>query len=245
MNNIFASKLIDIIGSPSTWVPAMSWPKFSYASYLNCTSLKDQGYSFATVIDGGANIGQFTIAANEILKPKRIHSFEPVSATFTMLTRNVRKYDNITLYQMACGDSSGSSTIHINRNSQSSSLLSRADVHEQAFPEQSKIASEEIKVVRLDECLRESDLVPPTLMKLDVQGFEIKAIMGCEKLIKSIDLIMLETSFDPLYVGETPFNQLNEFMIRMGFEFVRPINFLRDPTSGAYIQMDCLYHRKS
>jgi FkbM family methyltransferase len=44
------------------------------------SALKQQGIHPQTIIDVGANVGQFTIAAAKLFPKLQIHSFEPLPA---------------------------------------------------------------------------------------------------------------------------------------------------------------------
>ena len=86
-------------------------------------ALKQQGIKPKTVIDVGANIGQFAIAAAKLFPNIQIHSFEPLPKTVTLLNKQVRKLKNITVYPLALGDNEGEITFNVNADSRSSSIL--------------------------------------------------------------------------------------------------------------------------
>lgn len=49
----------------------------------------------SVIIDGGANIGSYSLLANEINPDTRIYSFEPVKSTFEKLKENTKHINNI------------------------------------------------------------------------------------------------------------------------------------------------------
>ena len=61
----------------------ITWPKFSVTSYKMVHDMKKQGICPKTVIDVGANVGQFAVAASRIFKSKYIYSFDKDVRDFT------------------------------------------------------------------------------------------------------------------------------------------------------------------
>ena len=63
--------------------------------------------------------------------------------------------------------------------------------------------------------------------------------------MKSIDLIVLESSFQPMYEGESVFEEMMQLLASYGFRFQRPVGWLSKPGSGELLQIDCLFARDS
>ena len=59
-----------------------------------------------------------------------------------------------------------------------------------------------VKVKPLDHILTPDELKKTTLLKIDVQGFEIEVLKGCNALINKISYIYVECSFLELYQGQ-------------------------------------------
>src|SRR6185312_2783845 len=56
-----------------------------------------------TILDVGANQGQFALSAKHFYPQAAIHSFEPVPAVFNILRHNTRKTNGINTYNFALG----------------------------------------------------------------------------------------------------------------------------------------------
>jgi len=69
----------------------LTWPKFSLTSYRMLSALKQQGIHPQTIIDVGANVGQFTIASAKLFPKRQIHSFEPLPEAVTLLNFLLKK----------------------------------------------------------------------------------------------------------------------------------------------------------
>src|SRR5438034_257558 len=55
-----------------------------------------------TILDIGANTGQFAVAINTILPDARILSFEPLPDCFEQLKRNLSKAKNFARFRLSC-----------------------------------------------------------------------------------------------------------------------------------------------
>jgi FkbM family methyltransferase len=208
------------------------------------TRLARQGIVAGSVIDIGANKGQFTIAARNILRPAVVHSFEPLPDVVHALERNCARYPEVNVHPFAVGAEDGTATLHVNAHSQSSSLLPIGERHLQAFPQAREIRELSVEVRRLDSILDRSELAGPVLMKIDSQGFEVPVLKGARGVLDCIDLIVAETSFAPMYEGEVPFVGLLEHLHELKFELVRPVDLLADDATGELLQMDVLFRRE-
>ena len=222
----------------------LSWPIFSVTSYSMVSALKQQKLEPKTVLDIGANVGQFAIAVAKLFPDVRVHSFEPIPECFSKLRQNVSKLRNVSVYQIALGDTMGETICHVNSHSQSSSILPLAPEHRKAFPDAREIKQVPIKIATMDCIFAEKTLEPPVLLKLDVQGYEATVLRGGIDTLKRIEYVVAETSFKPLYQGESLFMELVMLMQSCGFQFVRPVGWLSNPKNGEVLQMDALFVRQ-
>lgn len=221
----------------------LSWPKFSYTSYKMISALVKQNLRPRTVIDVGANVGQFAIAVARLMEGAHVHSYEPHPGCFEKLKRNVAGLPNVTVMQRALGNKEGELMLRINSHSHSSSLLPLAAAHREAFPFAEECETASVKVSTLDLEFADRKIESPALLKLDVQGYESNVLLGGAETLKRIDYVILETSFKPLYEGEMVFREILSLMETHGFRFVRPVGWLSDNNTGEVLQMDALFAR--
>lgn len=226
-------------------IRSLRWPVFSLTSHDLVGRLVAQGLQVNTLLDAGANIGQFSVAAHELLGGPEIHAFEPNPVAAERFRRNTRRYANIHLHPIALGDRSDRLDFQVNRHSHSSSLLPLGPRHLDAFPDARIETTMVVEVRRLDDLLADLKLPPPVLLKLDVQGYETQVLRGAGGLLGKIDHILLEVSFEPLYQGEIVFLDLLPMLDQLGFEFLRPVGWLEHPATGQLLQMDALFRRKA
>jgi FkbM family methyltransferase len=236
---------ITLASDPGAWRALATWPKFSATSYLMLTALVRQGVRCDTVIDVGANQGQFAIAAAQSFPKATIYSFEADPDVGGQLAKNVGGISRITPFALALGDTDGEITLRRNRHSHSSSILPLATGHTEAFPEATEFETVSVPMKTLDSLFADRKIQSPALLKLDVQGYERPVLLGGEKTLSRIDYALIETSFKPMYEGEALFMEIVGMMARFGFRFLRPVGWLNDPRTGEIVQADALFGRAS
>jgi FkbM family methyltransferase len=179
-----------------------------------------------------------------LLKPERIHAFEPLPEVGEALARHCARYPEIVVHRMALGAAEGQAVLHVNAHSQSSSLLALQARHLAVFPDAREQSDVVVKVGRLDETLADEPLPAPVLLKVDTQGYEADVLAGATGVLDRLDYVVLETSFTPLYEDERIFREILTLMESLSFVFTRPVGSLRDPHTGEYLQMDALFRRQ-
>ncbi|NMB87349.1 MAG: FkbM family methyltransferase [Chloroflexi bacterium] len=236
-------RLLALLEDPGALRAWLSWPKFSFTAYRMCTRLARQDVRPRTVLDVGANVGQFAVAAAHIFPGVQVISFEPEPASFARLQGNIRRLPQVEAHALAVGDLPGQVEFHVNAYSPSSSILPLGETHRQAFPFAREADLIRVTQVRLDDFLAGREFRPPVLMKIDVQGYEDHVLRGAARTLACSDYVLMETSFSPLYQGEQAFRQVLERMEALGFSFLRPLDFVDHPHTGEILQMDALFRR--
>lgn len=221
----------------------ITWPKFSITSYFVVSGLAKQGVLPATVLDVGANVGQFATASAKLFPDVRVHSFEPGPDCAKRLRKNVSGLGNVAVYPFALGDDEGEVSFHVNFHSHSSSILPLAQAHHDAFPDARETQVIKVKVSTLDRIFANVEFRSPVLLKLDVQGYEAQTLRGGAETLKRVDYVLLETSFKPMYERELLFMDIVRMMEEQGFRFERPVDWLSAPGTGEILQMDALFVR--
>ncbi len=198
----------------------------------------------ATVVDVGANVGQFSQMIRRVLPQAGIVAFEPIPRAFAALQTTFARDTRFQAFDVAVGRASGTSTFHVNPYSDSSSMRPMTDVHRDHFPftqgEQQQI---EVRVEPLDHFADAIGAAGPTLVKVDVQGFEDEVLAGGAAVLGRAALAILEVSFAPLYDGAPAFEGLLATKNGLGFRYGGNLDQLRGPRDGAILQCDALFFR--
>ncbi|MGD9249207.1 MAG: FkbM family methyltransferase, partial [Desulfobacteraceae bacterium] len=98
-----------------------------------------------------------------------------------------------------------------------------------------------VDIATLDDIFLDRTLDRPVLLKIDVQGSEKDVIAGGQETLKNVDYVLMEVSFDTMYVGEASFLEIVKEMETLHFQFSHPIAILKSPNSGKILQADILF----
>lgn len=197
----------------------------------------------ATVLDVGANCGQFTLAARRRFPAARILSFEPLADARSVFSRLFAADSRIELFAMALGATDGEATLHRSRRHNSSSLLPIGPLQTTTFPGTEEIGRESVKVARLERLFDGLAPTRPILCKIDVQGGELEVLKGFGSAMASIDAIMIELSFVAFYTGQPLFAALDAHLRGAGFilDCIYGASVDRD---GVVLQCNALYRAR-
>jgi FkbM family methyltransferase len=139
--------------------------------------------------DIGANCGQYAVFLASTAD--RVFAFEPIQSTYAVLERNIVRNGlaNVTPLRLALGDAKGKAPFFLYS---SSGLSSAIPPPPGVFAE----AQEEVEVATLDELLDDGKVLPPDLMKIDVEGSELFVLRGARRTIGEFSPILV-LEFDP------------------------------------------------
>lgn len=196
-----------------------------------------------TVIDIGANRGQFSLAVRDIAPEARIYAFEPIADPASRFRKIFKADVKVRLHHAAIGPEPGEKIIHVTASDDSSSLLPVSDVQERIFPGSGEVRTENIRVGRLCDYVSAEEIVPPALLKLDVQGFELQALLGCEDYLKRFTWIYAECSFMELYKGQAFADEIIAWLRKRGFWLSGVYNMTYD-RNGRAVQGDFLFYNR-
>jgi len=200
-----------------------------------------QDTDIRTVLDIGANVGKFTTMISEILTNVNIYAFEPLSDCYKELIENTKHLDNINYFNFALGEKESESIIYHNEFTPSSSILEMNDMHKSIFPKTIHSFSENIHIKDLDSLDDEIIWIQKTLMKIDVQGFEINVLKGAISSLNNIDVIIIETLFVELYENQTQFDDIYSFLVKRNFSYRGNFEQIKDPKSGRILWADAIF----
>lgn len=133
------------------------------------------------VIDAGANIGTLTLTASRVVgSGGHIFSFEPHPETFAFLKRNCsyNKCSNVELFQKGVG------------NTVTEARMINEYVKDINHIDPSGSIS--VSLVTLDSVIPKE--IKTTLLKLDIEGYELFALEGASKILENTEAVYVESS---------------------------------------------------
>jgi FkbM family methyltransferase len=192
-----------------------------------------------TVVDIGANRGQFALCVRRLYPRAKIFSFEPLQKPADKYRRVFAKDSRVRLFNKAIAPQAGSAAMHVSRWDVSSSLLPFAQAQHDNFPFTEESRRETVSIATLSDCI-DRDLIEGTaLLKLDVQGYELAALHGCEDLLTSFKYVYVEASFIELYVGQALATEIIAYLFARGFKLICVANLSRGharrPVQGDFL----------
>jgi FkbM family methyltransferase len=176
-------------------------------------------FEFDTVIDVGANTGQFAKSILESGFKGEIFSIEPSSEAFSLLAVNSSRFRNWNLVpRCALGESEGEVILNISENSFSSSILNILSTHTRAAPRSAYVSRESVKMETLDKLFASDPAKGRNcFLKLDVQGFEDQVLAGGKKFLDKIGGVKIELSLIKLYSEQLLHSELIAILEKYGF----------------------------
>jgi FkbM family methyltransferase len=198
-----------------------------------------------TVVDVGANVGQFAQSLRLRDYKGSIISFEPIQAEFEWLEKVAMADKSWRVYNLGLSDASRSASINVSEKSVFSSLHA---VDQAALDYDSMarvIRTEVIALKRIDELIEQiggNNL----FLKIDVQGHERAVLEGATGLLHKIVGVQLELPMIRLYQSTWRLSEALDYMESLGFEpsQIAPVNFHTiDPVS--FVEIDVVFRRAS
>ena len=197
-----------------------------------------------TIIDIGANIGEFTLIFSELFPNAIIHAFEPLPECFSQLEKRTELFTNIYNYNIALGSKKEIKTIFYSSWHPASSFKEMTVEHKKRYPKSSINTEINVNVEKLDEVKFKSDIKNNIFIKIDVQGFEDEVIKGGISLFKKAKVIVIEVSFLDLYKNEPQFDGIYSLLSSLGFEYKGSLKQSINKNKS-YLQADCVYINKN
>jgi len=198
-----------------------------------------------TIVDVGANTGQFSRFMHAFIPEAQIYAFEPLPDCYKELLNHFTGNPKFKAFNVAVGNQSGEVTVFRNDFTPSSSLLPMAELHKENFPQTRREQAQILPIARLDDLLNDFPLERPLLLKLDVQGFEREVILGASKILQQADVVVTELSVEFLYEGQPLFDEIYNLLLAAGFQYQGNFDQLCSPVDGRVLQMDGIFRRRS
>jgi FkbM family methyltransferase len=176
--------------------------------------LHRRGYRPRVVIDGGANVGRFTSIAHELFPDAAFNLIEPQPGCAPFLDALTRRVPSAAIFPLAL-TSPGVEQVRM--------LGAEADSHgESAWVVEGDTSAQTMTLpaTTLDGLFAgrytRADRV---LLKLDLEGQELNALRGAERLLTIVELVLSEVRFFEIHhSGQPAFRDIAEFLWARGFE---------------------------
>jgi FkbM family methyltransferase len=166
------------------------------------------------ILDIGSRDLEQSIELRYAFPNSRIIAFEPNPNQHKLCLERSKQFD---IDFIGCAISDEENTVDfwvVDFNEGGSSLLKPIDV-----PWSTNISTKiMVPCRRIDDILKELNIDKVDCAWVDVQGLELKALMGFGSYLKDVKVIQTEASPNPYYEGHADMNELQKFLIENDFE---------------------------
>ncbi len=197
-----------------------------------------------TVLDIGANTGQWARELRGCGYSGRIISFEPVPEAFTRLKALAESDRKHACVNAALGNRDGEAELLVTNSTVNSSLR---------MPIQGRASSNGAEIhQRIRVPIRRLDDVLPTLapeprrfyMKIDTQGFEREVLAGATRTLLQTDAVEVELSLAEMYAEQALLPEIWQMLVSSGLRPAWVERGYRDPKNIWLLQVDGLFIRE-
>lgn len=199
-------------------------------------------FKISTVLDVGANIGQFGSELRSLGYKKKIISFEPTSEAFSKLKKASKKDLKWDVFNYSLGHFDGETEINISKNSVSSSILDNLPQLLESAPEAKYIKKETIKIKKLDTLFNELNLENQNIyLKIDTQGFEENILNGGLLNLSKIKIIQIEMALVQSYSETLSFEEMTKKLNDLNFKIFSIESGYYDKKTGRLLEVDGIF----
>jgi len=148
---------------------------------------------------------------------------EAIPSVFETLKQNLIKYPKMVGLNHCISDKTGEVVnFNISNNEAQSSSMLEFGTHRQVHPEVRFIDHMKLPTITVADLLKkyELDLWEYDFLNIDLQGAEMKALIGMGEHLKYINYAYIEVNKDELYKGCPLIADIDDFMTDAGFKRV-------------------------
>jgi FkbM family methyltransferase len=190
---------------------------------------KELGFQPEVIFDCGACTGQWTRQVASLFGGAQFLMVEPNANLLPQLTTSAQAIDPKPII-VNCAVGAANATGHLNIWGDSEMHLAGASMLQHvAGKPQRELA---VEVRRLDDIAADYGLAPD-LVKLDLQGGELAAIVGAERVLQQAEMFIVEFGTLNAYVNRTTPRQLIDVMYDQGYCLYDVVDLLYRPHDGA------------
>lgn len=208
--------LLDCDNEGAIFIPLYNEKYFGWPAQGEYLALKGYFSKFmptkgCVVVDGGAYYGLCTIIFSLLVGGSgKVISFEPDAANFEKLQRNVKKYklSNVVLLNKGLSNEIGEREFY---------SIPDGPLGSSYIIKDPKAIMQKSNVVRLDEQLEQLGIKKVDFIKMDIEGAEMKALIGSEKTLKNGNVNIAIASYHKVDGQQTCF-AVEKILREYGYE---------------------------
>src|SRR5262249_21885347 len=190
--------------------------------------LRARGFSPAGILDVGAENGSWTRNALSIYPQASVVMIEPQDEWEAVLSALCRERSACRYIKAGAGRAGGDLIQTIYDDLSGSSFMHPPDDTAIQTGRQRRT-----HVITINSILEQHKDFRPDLVKLDIQGFELEALIGGSNLFGTTEVFVVETSLFSWEEGWPITSEVISFMAHRNYEIYDITEFIRRPLDGA------------
>ncbi|HET6244014.1 MAG: FkbM family methyltransferase [Bacteroidetes bacterium] len=191
--------------------------------------LVEENYS---VLDIGTNIGNTALLfADKVKAAGRVIGFEPDPETYQLCMKNLElnSFENLKVHNIGFGDNNSSFFIE--------SLID-SNISGNRINEKLTQGQKQVSVKRLDDVFFDFNLKKVDLVKIDVEGYEMKVLIGAKETIQKFKpTLFIEIDDNNLRDQKSSAQELLDFLEKNNYTSVEAVS--NKPINSNYNFKDC------
>lgn len=206
--------------------------KFSMFSALR--RCKERELKIDIVIDVGASNGKWSRECLNYFPSSKYLLVEAQEGHLEALNQFKNEHENVDFSLAAAGKEDGE--IYFNNAGLFGGIASETKFESNCV---------ELPMISLDKEVERKKLFGSYLLKLDTHGFEIPILEGAKELIKSAELIIIETYNYKLTNDSLLYYEMCDYMYKIGFRPLEMVDLMLREYDNTFWQMDTFFVPKT
>ena len=222
-------------------IPLKTLPSFEHRHILKIDPFPEN------IIDVGFNKGQFSSLIFLFKKKVTIYAFDPNAGETIIIANKFKQFypQRFKFFNFALGDVIESRFLNLARSSDNNSFLKPTKKNENLYSKALLTGNKSKVLIKTLSSLNFKLYGSNNLLKIDVQGFELKVLKGISNdLYKKIRWIYIEVSEIKMYKGQGSLKLIDDFLRNHGFFLEKNFNIVRNIVNKKILYCDSLYKRK-
>lgn len=220
---------------PPQWKRRLKWQLMIPDTGASLELLRKQGFRPDYVLDIGAYVGNWTRMCKDIWPEANVCMFEPQPNKKPLLEALTHSLPGVTLRTALLSDVPGQQVdFHLAETGSSAlSLMAKPDAPTIRLGTQT-----------LSSAVAGTSFAKPQMIKVDVQGAELKVLSGGEDVLAAAQVVVLEVALLEQYVGGPLFADVIAYMAQRGL-FVHDIcTIFRNTPDQSMNEADVIFARR-
>lgn len=161
--------------------------------------LREMAPAFDTVLDIGANVGDWTAALLALRPSASIHAFEPSASAYDAILR--RHFpENVVVHKMAISSMAGAASLHIFGDASGMNSLHNRHGLEGGYGIAPATRTEDVQLQTLDDFCASHGLKRVDFVKVDTEGHEVDVLRGGVQSLKTGMLHAIQFEYGGAYI---------------------------------------------